>query len=163
MFCALRYNFVDDPSVAIIFIVWVTNWPLLDSNFRSMVQKEGISRKDIGVLTCSASNLNGKSSAQIKVNVVGKPSMPEDRLLVSNVHRWRFTCIVWSFIQGKLLIGCWKLLTQRSFCNNTQYKTLHTMCNGMKNHASGASSCVPFLKSLVPLKKCERKSTKISF
>ena len=52
-----------------------------------MVQKEGISRKDIGVLTCSASNLNGKSSAQIKVNVVGKPSMPEDRLLVSNVHR----------------------------------------------------------------------------
>jgi len=55
--------------------------------YRSMVQKEGISRKDIGVLTCSASNLNGKSSAQIKVNVVGKPSMPEDRLLVSNVHR----------------------------------------------------------------------------
>ena len=53
-----------------------------------MVQKEGLTRgKDIGVLECTATNMNGKASAQIKVNVIGKPSMPEDRLIVSNVHR----------------------------------------------------------------------------
>ena len=31
--------------------------------------------------------LSGKASASIKVSVVGKPGMPEDRLTVSNVHR----------------------------------------------------------------------------
>ena len=29
----------------------------------------------------------GSAKASIKINVVGKPSMPEDRLLVSNIHR----------------------------------------------------------------------------
>ena len=57
--------------------------------YKSMIQKEALTRgKDIGVLECTATNMNGKASAQIKVNVVGKPSMPEDRLLVSNIHRY---------------------------------------------------------------------------
>ena len=55
--------------------------------YKSMVQKDNVSRKDCGLLVCNASNMNGKASAQIKINVVDKPSMPEDRLLVSNIHR----------------------------------------------------------------------------
>merc|ERR1719412_2415488 len=55
--------------------------------YKSKLVKEGLTRKDGGMLSVAASNASGSAKASIKINVVGKPAMPEDRLLVSNVHR----------------------------------------------------------------------------
>lgn len=55
--------------------------------YMSFLEKEGVNRKDSGPIICTASNMHGKSSAQIMLNVLSRPSMPQDRLIVSNVHR----------------------------------------------------------------------------
>jgi hypothetical protein len=55
--------------------------------YRSLLVKDDLTRKDEGVLSCTATNMVGKSSSNIEIKVVAKPSMPEDRLLVSNVSR----------------------------------------------------------------------------
>lgn len=53
---------------------------------RSKLQKDSVSRKDCGILICEASNMHGNHKASIQLIIHGKPSSPEDRLLVSNVH-----------------------------------------------------------------------------
>ena len=55
--------------------------------YKSSLVKENLSRRDVGSLICTATNMEGKASAGIEINVVGKPSMPQDRLLVSNITK----------------------------------------------------------------------------
>jgi len=55
--------------------------------YKSFISVDGLTRKDIGPLDCTATNMEGKSSCAIEINVVDKPSMPEDRLMVSNVSK----------------------------------------------------------------------------
>jgi len=55
--------------------------------YMSFLEKEGVTRKDEGPVICTATNMHGKSSAQIMLTVVSKPSAPQDRLVVSNIHR----------------------------------------------------------------------------
>ena len=55
--------------------------------YKSLLAKDNLTRRDQGTLTCSAANMEGKSSCSIEVSVVAKPEMPQDRLLVSNVTR----------------------------------------------------------------------------
>lgn len=52
---------------------------------KSKLQFDAITRKDCGLLSCEASNFHGKDKFSVKINVIGKPSAPEDRLLVSNI------------------------------------------------------------------------------
>jgi len=53
---------------------------------RSMLQIDAVSRKDCGILICEASNLHGNARGTTTLSVIGKPSMPEDRLVVSNIN-----------------------------------------------------------------------------
>jgi len=53
---------------------------------KSIFQKDRMTRKDQGILTCHAANQYGKSMHSIHVIVMGKPTAPEDRLVVSNIH-----------------------------------------------------------------------------
>jgi len=52
---------------------------------QSKLQIDVITRKDCGILICEASNMHGNARGTCTLSVIGKPSMPEDRLLVSNV------------------------------------------------------------------------------
>lgn len=52
---------------------------------KSTLQIDSITRKQGGILTCEASNMHGKAKMSIQLTVHGKPSAPEDRLLVSNI------------------------------------------------------------------------------
>ena len=60
---------------------------LVDNNkpHRSKLQIDALSRKDSGIIICEASNLHGKARSTITLSVVGRPSPPEDRLVVSNI------------------------------------------------------------------------------
>ena len=53
---------------------------------RSKLQKDSVSRKDCGILICEASNMHGAHKVSIQLIVHGRPSSPEDRLIVSNIH-----------------------------------------------------------------------------
>jgi len=53
---------------------------------KSIFQKDRMTRKDQGILTCHAANQYGKAMHSIHVIVIGKPTVPEDRLVVSNIH-----------------------------------------------------------------------------
>ena len=53
--------------------------------YKSKLQFDAVYLKDSGLLSCEAFNFNGKSKASVKMNVIGKPSTPEDRLIVSNI------------------------------------------------------------------------------
>ena len=55
--------------------------------YKSNLAKDSLTRRDQGTLTCSATNMEGKSSCSIEVSIVAKPEMPQDRLLVSNISR----------------------------------------------------------------------------
>merc|ERR1712029_133026 len=55
--------------------------------YKSNLTKDSLTRRDQGTLTCSAANMEGKSSCSIEVSIVAKPEMPQDRLLVSNISR----------------------------------------------------------------------------
>jgi hypothetical protein len=55
--------------------------------YKSSLIKEGLTRKDQGALECTATNMEGKSSSALEVRVVGKPSMPYDRLTVTNLSK----------------------------------------------------------------------------
>eukprot|EP00092_Neocalanus_flemingeri_P076019 GFUD01094257.1.p1 GENE.GFUD01094257.1~~GFUD01094257.1.p1 ORF type:complete len:1559 (+),score=423.64 GFUD01094257.1:143-4819(+) len=52
---------------------------------KSKLQLDAVTRKQGGILTCEASNMHGKAKMSIQLNVHGKPSAPEDRLLVSKI------------------------------------------------------------------------------
>lgn len=43
--------------------------------------------RDTGLLVCEASNMHGTAKASLQVKVISKPSMPEGRLEVTEVHR----------------------------------------------------------------------------
>jgi len=61
---------------------------ILIDNAKSHVSKlqiDAISRKDSGILICEAANMHGNARGTCTLSVIGKPSMPEDRLLVSNI------------------------------------------------------------------------------
>lgn len=60
---------------------------LIDSSkeYKSKLQIDAVYRKDSGIVSCEASNMHGKAKCSTQMNVIGKPSAPEDRLLVSNV------------------------------------------------------------------------------
>jgi len=68
---------VDDPKNGVV----VDN----SKEHKSKLQLDAISRKHEGLLTCEASNYHGSSKMSVQVMVHGKPSMPEDRLIVSEV------------------------------------------------------------------------------
>lgn len=53
---------------------------------KSLFQIDRITRKDQGILTCKAANLYGNAMQSIHLIVIGKPTAPEDRLTVSNIH-----------------------------------------------------------------------------
>ena len=65
------------------------NGIVIDNNkpYKSYLVKEGLTRRDQGALACQGTNTNGKASCAIEICVVGRPSMPNDRLLVSNVSK----------------------------------------------------------------------------
>ena len=65
------------------------NGIVIDNNkpYRSVVTKENLSRRDLGTLLCTATNMEGKATCGVEIVVVGKPSMPDDRLLVSNISK----------------------------------------------------------------------------
>jgi len=64
------------------------NGVIIDNSkeYRSKLQFDAVFLKDSGLLSCEAFNFNGKSKASVKMNVIGKPSAPEDRLIVSNIN-----------------------------------------------------------------------------
>ena len=53
---------------------------------KSKLQIDAVSRKDSGILICEASNLHGKARSTVTLSVIGKPTAPEDRLVVSDIH-----------------------------------------------------------------------------
>ena len=53
---------------------------------KSKLQIDAITRKDCGILICEVFNMHGKARSTAVLSVIGKPSMPEDRLVVSDVH-----------------------------------------------------------------------------
>jgi hypothetical protein len=53
--------------------------------YKSTLQIDAVTRKQEGILTCEASNMNGTAKMSIQLTVHGKPSAPEDRLLVSKI------------------------------------------------------------------------------
>jgi len=68
---------VDDPQNGIA----IDN----TKEYKSKVQIDAVSRKQGGILTCKASNMHGEGKMSIQLNIHGKPSAPEDRLLVSKI------------------------------------------------------------------------------
>jgi len=52
---------------------------------KSKLQFDAIARKDGGNVTCEVSNVHGVAKMSLTLNVIGKPSAPEDRLLVSKI------------------------------------------------------------------------------
>jgi len=52
---------------------------------RSKLQLDAVLRKHEGILTCKASNMHGEAKMSVQLIVHGKPSPPEDRLLVSKI------------------------------------------------------------------------------
>lgn len=68
---------VDDPK----------NGVTIDNTkeYKSKLQLDSVTRKQGGILTCEATNMHGKAKMSIQVQVHGKPSAPEDRLLVSKI------------------------------------------------------------------------------
>ena len=78
-------------------ITWLLNGSELSHNpkngitvdnskeYRSKLQLDSTTRKDCGTLTCEVSNMNGKAKAIANLHIIGKPSVPQDRLLVSNI------------------------------------------------------------------------------
>jgi len=52
---------------------------------RSCLQIDAVLRKQSGVLTCEATNMHGSAKMSVQLTVHGKPSAPEDRLLVSKI------------------------------------------------------------------------------
>jgi len=52
---------------------------------KSTLQIDAVMRKQGGILTCEASNMHGTHKMSIQLTVYGKPSAPEDRLLVSKI------------------------------------------------------------------------------
>jgi len=63
------------------------NGVLIDNSkeYKSKLQIDAVARKHEGTLTCEASNYNGSGKMTVQLTVHGKPSQPEDRLVVSNV------------------------------------------------------------------------------
>lgn len=55
-------------------------------NYKSKLQLDAMTRKDCGTLTCEVSNMNGKAKTTTSLHVIGKPSVPLDRLVVSNIN-----------------------------------------------------------------------------
>jgi len=72
-----QHEIEDNPKLGVV----IDN----SKEHRSKLQIDAVSRKDSGILICEASNLHGKARATATLTVVGKPTMPEDRLIVSNV------------------------------------------------------------------------------
>jgi len=54
-------------------------------DYKSKLQFDAMSRKNCGSLTCEATNMNGKAKGTISLHVIGKPTAPQDRLVVSNI------------------------------------------------------------------------------
>merc|ERR1711970_1709285 len=52
---------------------------------RSCLQIDAVLREQSGVLTCEATNMHGSAKMSVQLTVHGKPSAPEDRLLVSKI------------------------------------------------------------------------------
>ena len=55
--------------------------------YMSFLEKSAVTRKDCGPVVCTATNMSGKAAATVQLLVVDRPSMPQDRLLISNIHR----------------------------------------------------------------------------
>ena len=53
--------------------------------YKSILIKDDLTRRDTGALVCKATNMEGQATNQLEVAVVAKPSMCQDRLLVSNI------------------------------------------------------------------------------
>jgi fibronectin type 3 domain-containing protein len=64
------------------------NGVIIDNSkeYKSKLQLDVITRKDCGTLTCEVSNMNGKAKATASLHVIGKPSVPQDRLVASNIN-----------------------------------------------------------------------------
>jgi len=68
---------VDDPKGGVV----IDN----SKEYKSKLQLDSVSRKHAGQVVCEASNLSGSGKAAVQLAVHGKPSIPEDRLIVSNI------------------------------------------------------------------------------
>jgi len=68
---------LSDPSSGVI----IDN----SKEYKSKLQFDAVYLKDSGLLSCESFNMNGKSKASVKMNVIGKPSGPQDRLVVSSI------------------------------------------------------------------------------
>lgn len=52
---------------------------------KSKLQIDSVTMKQSGILTCEATNIHGNAKMSVNLTVHGKPSPPEDRLLVSKI------------------------------------------------------------------------------